>query len=270
MCYKPKQFIPCRNCPRKDKEGPTDTLGYYYDTVDGYQVIKECQCHKKWRKEAELALTLYNSDIQSDYNFSDYKGTKSLLDLLCIRNIAENPDKFIYNKMIYLYGPNGTQKTTMCQCLGKELILKGYSVQYILMDKLIKSLVSDFNRSEEAQTEINFLIKRCLECDFLIIDEAFDLKKITIYNSGYQIPYLDNFLRTRFDINKKSIIFISNRAPHEIGEIPSQRLNEPIKEGFGISLQNFVERNVKQSTLEFKDVWLDNANNINRRGLFGL
>ena len=42
--------------------------------------------------------------------------------------------------------------------------------------------------------------KKYLECDFLIIDDSFDKKKATIFKSGYQIPFLDEFLRTRLEI----------------------------------------------------------------------
>ena len=107
-----------------------------------------------------------------------------------------------------------------------------------------------------------------MDCDFLIIDEAFDLKKSTIFASGYQIHYLDNFIRNRFEINKKSIIFISNVLPRDIASIPPSRPKEAPREGFGQSLQSLVERNVRESTLMFNDVWTENVNVIDRLGLF--
>lgn len=265
MC-KIKEFIPCRSCPNREKGGPQQ--GYYYDVVGGFKVIKECECHKRWKKEAELSIKLKDSNIVPDYTFDNYRGTKSLDDLNCLKKIAENPNKFIYKKMIYLYGPNGCQKTSMVQALGKELILKGFSVQYTLMSDLINSLISDFSDNEESKDKKNYFIQKCLDCDFLIIDEAFDLSKVAIYSSGYQIPYLDSFIRNRFELNKKSIIFVSNKMPNEIASVPINRGGELTKSGFGISLQSLVERNVRESTLTFKDVYIENANIIDRHGLF--
>lgn len=247
------KFIPCRSCPNRIKGGPIP--GYYYDELNGFPIVKECDCHIKWRHEQELNRELVLSNVNPDFTFDDYVGTKSLQDLNALKQIAENPEKFNYKKMIYVYGPNGVQKTSMCQALGKELIQKGYKVQYQSMNEIINALVKSFNDPDQDQKD--YLIQRCASCDFLIIDESFDIKKVTLYNSGFQLPFLDNFLRSRFDINKKSIIFISNKKQTEIE-----------KEGFGQSLQSLIERNTRQSTLMFNDMWIENANKIDRFGLF--
>lgn len=261
-----KKFIQCRNCPYKTNGGPQP--GYYYSTYEGSQVVIECDCHKRWASELKLEAKLLNSEVNADFSFDNYCGDKSKDSVDCLKKVAENPEKFIYKKMIYMYGPNGTQKTSMAQALGKELIIKGYTVQYTLMQKLITNLVNDFSDSSSIKEKKEYFINKCMDCDFLIIDEAFDLSKVTIYASGYQLPYLDSFIRNRFDINKKSIIFISNKRPNEIAKLPPPRPNEPTKEGFGISLQSLVERNTKQSLLEFYDVWVDNVNIIDTKGLF--
>jgi len=257
MCKQKKnEFIPCRSCPNLTKGGPAK--GYYYDEVNGYQVIKECSCHKKWRKEQELALKLEQSNIRPDYTFDNYVGTKSLRDLNALKTVAENPDRFLYKTMIYLYGPNSCQKTSMVQSLGKELIMKDFTVMYTTMKDLISAIIVGSETFEDpAKEDKDYLLKKCTECDFLIIDEAFDKEKVKIYNSGYQIPYLDNFIRTRFEIGKKSIIFVSNKKQEEIES-----------EGFGKSLQSLVERNTRSSTLIFNDVWSVSKNSINRFGLF--
>lgn len=247
------KFIPCRNCPNRSKGGPM--LGYYYDKLNGFDIVKECDCHRKWRLEQEFNRELILSNINPDYTLDNYVGTKSINDIEALKTILMYPDKFIYKKMIYIYGPNGCQKTTMCQALGKELIKKGYSVQYQTMNEIITALVQSFDDPNQEQKD--YLIQRCSNCDFLIIDESFDIKKVTLYNSGFQIPFLDNFIRSRFDINKKTIIFISNKKQDMIA-----------KEGFGASMESLIERNTRQSTLFFNDVWVENANKIDRFGLF--
>jgi len=238
-----KEFIPCRKCRSNPLGGPKS--GYYYDKIDNYMVIKECECHKKWRKEQELDREFVLSNVKADYSFDDYVGVDSLFDLECLKCIVNDPEKFKYKTMIYVYGLPGCQKTSMCQVLGKELIQKGYKVQYTLMYDLVNALVKEFDDPDKENKD--YIIKRCMDSDFLIIDESFDKKKVKLYNSGYQLPYLDNFLRSRLDINKKSTIIISNVKPEAIA-----------LEGFGDSLQSFVVRNVQESTLEFKDNWNKN------------
>lgn len=266
MCKPIKKFIQCRNCPYKEKGGPQP--GYYYSTYEGVQVVVECDCHKKWVEDSKLEAKFLNSNVVADYSFDNYCGYQSRDSVDCLRKVANNPEKFTYKKMIYMYGPNGTQKTSMAQALGKELIIKGYTVQYTLMQELITNLVTDFSDSLTTKEKKEYFINKCMDCDFLIIDEAFDLSKVLIYSSGYQIPYLDTFIRNRFDINKKSIIFISNKKPCDIAKVPPARPNEIQKEGFGISLQSLVERNTKQSFLEFYDSWNDNVNQIDPKGIF--
>ena len=141
MCTKLNPFIPCRKC--KNLPGPKP--GYYYDKVNNFQVITECKCHVTWRQNQELSRKLELANLVSDYSFSDYRGTKSLVDLEALRSVAEDPEKFIYKKVIYVQGPNGVQKTSMCTALGRELIKKGYSAQYVLMQDLLNNLIKSFN-----------------------------------------------------------------------------------------------------------------------------
>lgn len=247
------KFIPCRKCPNREAGGPE--AGYYYDEVDGFKVVRECECHIRWRRQQELNRRMFLSNINPDFTFDDYVGTKSLNDLAALRKIAADPERFMYKKMVYVYGPNGCQKTSMCQCLGKSLIEQGYDVMFFTMNEILTALVRSFNDSDQERKD--YLIKRCNECDFLIIDESFDVSKVTIYNSGYQLPFLDGFIRSRFDIGKKSIMFISNIKPEAIDQ-----------ERFGVSLQSLIERNTRQSTLVFEDYWATNVNRINRLELF--
>lgn len=256
MCIVKKEFILCRNCPQRTNNKPSNVPnGYYYDTLNGVQILRECSCHITWRKERELEYKLEKSNLVSDYTFSDYKGNKSLEDLKALESIADHFEKFKYKKMIYVYGVNGTQKTSMVQALGKELIRKDYTAQYTLMQELINNLMPDFSKEESAAKDT--FLKRCKEADLLIIDEAWDKSKVTLYNSGYQIPFLDAFLRQRFELDKGSILFVSNRQPSEIAS-----------QGFGISLQNFVMRNTQGSLLLFEDKYIENANQIDRLSLF--
>lgn len=254
MC-KESEFIPCRTCPTRDPSKASFMPGYYYEEVDGYKCLRECTCHIRWRENRELKRKLIASNLVADYDFDGYKGSESIEDVNALKEFVKHFDKYNYRTMLYIYGKNGTQKTSMVMAAGKELVSQGYKVQYVLMNNLLTSLLTDFDKKD--QEEKDLFIKRCEDCDLLIIDEAFDKEKSVIYKSGYQVPFLDNFLRERFEINKKSVLFVSNHQPSEI-----------TTQGFSGSLQNLVERNTKESLLIFKDVYAENANQIDRLGLF--
>ncbi len=190
-----------------------------------------------------------------DYDPSkDYRGIKSVEDVNALQTYVSLFDKKFADKMVYIYGPNGTQKTTLVMWLARELIKKQKTVLYTLMETLSVSLAPDFKAEDNARERF---IQRALDVDLLIIDEAFDRSKMTIYKSGYQIPFLDRFFRERFDIARRAIIFISNKPSDSIAA-----------SGFGDSLQSLVLRNTDQSTLTFEDRYIKNANTIDSKGLF--
>ena len=254
-----KKFIPCRNCPRKDNITP---LGYYYSEKNGYQILIECDCHKKWRKEKDFEVSCEISSINKNYSFDSYLGDKSKTHLMCLMNFALNFKNFVDKKvMIYLYGPNGTQKTSIAMAAGKEIIKQGYKVQYILMNNLITTIIENtgpFNNEEEPKSFA--LYERCKECDLLIIDESFDKSKVTLYKSGYQIPFLDSFLRERLEVNNKNTMFISNTRPSQIAGA-----------GYEKSLQDLVERNTKSTFLEFYDNYAEcNVKSLSPESFFGV
>ena len=147
--------------------------------------------------------------------------------------------------MVYMHGPNGTQKTTLAHWVGANVLHQGYSVKYLLMQTLLMT-ISGFEKDEIRQQEKQAEIEKLKTVDLLIIDEAFSKDKVTIYDSGYQLPFLDRFLRERCEIAQKGIIFISNKPPDDI-----------VKQKFSPSIQDFVMRNTDKpqgnSRLYFED-----------------
>lgn len=181
-----------------------------------------------YQKSSRLKEKLSHSDLPSNVkNFS----FDNLFELKGIKSKLTKYTNFFSEKYssIHLYfwsKENGTQKTTTASILGKELLLKGYSVQFILMSDLTKKLTKqDF--------EENLEINKYLISDFLIIDDSFDAKKMTVYKSGYQIPFLDTFLRTRLEVKRKATCFTSN-----VG------LNQIDTNIFGASLVKLVQRSI--------------------------
>jgi DNA replication protein DnaC len=251
------EFVPCRNC--KGKAGPKK--GFFYVNVpygdSTAKGIVECDCHKAYVQHEMLQIRAMEADIWPaalDYNIdAEYKGTKSKANVERLRKYVFEFDKF-KSAMVYIYGPNGTQKTTLAHWIGANVLRRGYTVKYMLMQNLLVALASGFEEEEKIAR-----VNKLKEVDLLIIDESFSKDKVTIYDSGYQLPYLDRFLRERFEMKKKGIVFISNKNSKEI---ESQK--------FSRSIQDFVIRNTvpHKTDLEFVDNYMLEASNFSVKGLF--
>lgn len=142
--------------------------------------------------------------------------------------IADFDVKF---KNIHLYfwsHENGTQKTTTAGIVGNLLLKAGKSVQFISMGDLIKKL-----QSEQFDEDLSSSIDIYKTCDFLIIDDAFDKRKATMYKSGWQISFLDQFLRYRLETVRLATCFTSNFSISEIDE-----------NTFGVSIKKLIERSI--------------------------
>ena len=88
---------------------------------------------------------------------------------------------------------------------------------------------------------------------------SFDKDKILIYKSGYQLSFLDRFLRRRIESLGLNTIFTSN-VPIE--EIESN--------GFSYDIQNLIERSVKLrgGLMEFKDTFVSEEHDIDIKSIW--
>jgi hypothetical protein len=237
------RFIPCSEC--SSKEGPEGMPGYFYvkSNPPYPDKIKECRCHLKWSQNNLIRLRtastgIWSNDQALEYNpMSDYAGNSSRYSMRVLVTYANQFEKY-KDVTFYLYGRNSTQKTTLAQWVGLTLMRSGYQVKYVTMNGLIESLQHNFG-----DTRIDYTIDYS-KYDCLIIDESFDVNKVSIYKSGYQFPFLDNFLRERIQPGNLSTIFISNIDPQSI-----------VDEGFPLSIQELVVRNTlrKGTALAFED-----------------
>jgi len=194
-----------------------------------YSETKEWKSYKENKKRERV---LKNSNLPShvkNLTLDNYVGN----DTEKITKLKRYLDKFeVKFNEVHLYfwsHENGTQKTTTAGIIAKELLLSGYSVNFILMGKLLKDL-----SEEKFDKTLTPLIDKYRTCDFLVIDDAFDKKKATIYKSGFQIPFLDEFLRQRLEIERKATCFSSNFSIEEIDQ-----------EVFGKSMKNLIKRSIK-------------------------
>jgi len=137
-------------------------------------------------------------------------------------------EKFSKTHLYFWSQGNGTQKTTTASIVCKLLIEKKKTVRFVLMSELVNTLMN-----EQFEDDLETKIFDWLNCDFLVIDDSFDPKKLTVYKSGYQLPFLDTFLRKRLEILRKSTCFTSN--------IPIGSIDEKV---FGLSIKKLVKRSV--------------------------
>lgn len=255
------QFVPCRNCANKPGPQP----GFYFVTYpkSKQKGVIECECHKHYVLKELLQYKAREANIWPnafDYNIdTDYVGTKSLKEVQRLKKYVFEFSNY-KDVMVYLWGPNGTQKTTLAHWIGANVIHQGYTVKYLLMQTLLMT-ISGFEKDEARQQEKQAEIDRLKNVDLLIVDEAFSKDKVTIYESGYQLPFLDRFLRERCEIAQKGIVFVSNKPP---GDIEKQK--------FSASIQDFVTRNTCKSAgstcLYFEDNYLAARNDFEPGSLF--
>ena len=231
----------CRECG--DKEHSKFNPGFYY--VSDGKALKECSCHKRWKRTAELKLKARNSNIwirdsAMIYNpDTDYIGKQSILEVEKLKLVVKNFDMYSSNT-IYIYGRNGSQKTTLSQWLGLSLIKKGKSVAHMTMKALVDIISPNFEDPQGTKKKLEYL----LNLDVLILDEVFDKSKMVLYSTGSQIGFLTDFLKERIE-NGRFNLLISNIHPNGIKEL------------FGESLHSLIYRNTVQmgTLLEFKDVY---------------
>lgn len=264
------EFIPCRKCAN------SDTPGYrvieHRDPGTGiyYRYLKKCECYAKyqamkmkaaWASRANIRPSLYEMDPPY-HPSTDYIGQRSKENVEKVIRYGEDPTTFKHQSL-YLYGPNGTQKTTLAQWIGLARIEKGQKPFYTLMRSLTNALVeAQYIRNDEP-TQVTFERRAYLDnvrnCDLLILDESFDTSKVTIYKSQYQIPFLDEFLRERIDIQQRPVVFVSNVS---VDRIPVDT--------FGMSMTNLLKREIerKGASLQFLDVYQDEVNDFSIQDIF--
>lgn len=226
-----KEFIPCPNC--KD--------GYIYSSDS---VIK-CSCLKQYQSQVLFELRLEKAGLK-DFNltFQDYKGKDLLRNISKLEKYCSHlSSDFRYNSHLYLTGPNGTQKSTIARIILLYAIKFNLTGKFILMSDLLDILTDVYSDDPRRQQELDNL----LSVDVLCIDDAFDKYKVTIYKSGYQLAFIDRFIRSRIEIQHRNTIFTSNVEIEKIAD-----------NGFTKDIQDLLYRSIKvrDGELFFNDVYV--------------
>jgi DNA replication protein DnaC len=240
------EWVPCEGCKTRGTKWITHNLG----TDDEY--VTFCTCFKDYQTKLILGMNLKKANIPLSilsYNVKSYRGKKSIDKVEKLKMYSKAFQEKFTSVNLYIYGPNSTQKTTLAYYIGMELLkTEKLTVRYTLMDTLIKDLISsNYGESKESKT-----IEQYRDADLLIIDESFDKRRITLYKSGYQLSFLDSFLRDRMETNKKATIFISNLDVGLIEGTFGKGLFELIQRN---CIQFLMEDRIDSNNFDIEDLW---------------
>ena len=219
----------------------------FITSPNGEELVEKTPEFAAYQSKVMYTAKLRKSNLPvMNYSFDTYVGKDTQNNIIKFKKYVDEFNATFKSISLYMWSKqNGTQKTTMARTIGALLIKNGFTVQSILMDSLIKLSVG-CNFEEEPEQ-----LKLCKSVDFLIIDDAFDSKKVTLYKSGYQLPYLDTFLRERLEGKRKAICFTSNISIMNIATHFGQSIQELVVR----SSQEFSMTDYIESRNNFSSLW---------------
>jgi DNA replication protein DnaC len=196
------------------------------------------------QRRIRLKFLLQDAGITApQFTIGQYKGDDKQGNLPKIKKYIDEFERFKKINLYFWSHGNASQKTTVAKNIIVELSLKGYSCRFILMADLLSVLQTEnFNNGAESE-KVNAL----RSVDFLVIDDAFDPRKSTLYRSGYQFGFLDTFLRYRLETLSKATCFTSNVPVEEISK------------NWTPSIASLIQRSVP-TPMEFSDYMTDFKN----------
>jgi DNA replication protein DnaC len=219
--------------------------------MDGYKVCKDeygqdyaVPTKEGTEEQRRLRLKLLLKDtgvVAPSHGLSEYRGEDRAGNILKIKKYVAEFDAKFRNIHLYLWSRgNASQKTTVAKNIVVELALKGFECRFVLMADLISLLQTEtYNHGSESKA-----VSVLRNTDFLVIDDAFDSKKATLYRSGYQFSFVDTFLRYRLETGCRATCFTSNIPIDEIGKTWTP------------SIMSLVKRSVP-TPMEFSDYITD-------------
>lgn len=161
-----------------------------------------CSCLRHRINKCLYKYSNLSTDISRD-NFStlsyEYHSGEDLVQYRRAVAIALNFVKYFpRGESLLLFGPVGTGKTFLTNCIAKELVDRGFNVLYFSADRLISGLrvLDSWTKSEETE-----LAKNIYSCDLLIVDDLG-----TEHITSYSLSKLFDCLNSRLQKNLSTII----------------------------------------------------------------
>ncbi len=213
---------------------PVDYLEPIYNCPDckdsGYIKGDRCHCLKQrlmdytyaqsnlGRQLSKENFSTFNIDYYSDTAFNKEKlsprRNMEIIYTACL-NFVNTFDTSDIN--LLFYGSTGLGKTFLCNCIARELMIKGKTVLYQTAFRLF-DILSEYkfssNKAEYDKNQLDNLVK----ADLLIIDDLG-----TEVNNSFISSELFNILNTRLIEGKKTIIS-TNLTLGELAKHYSERI----------------------------------------------
>jgi DNA replication protein DnaC len=230
-----KGFKPCPMCSKSGNPGLIK---------DKHNNVRECGCLKAYNKYVSLMKYLISVNVPVKYihySIDEYIGKDKNGNLVKIKAIIDKLQEFVKEGLqLYLTGVSKSQKTSIACYILKKAAMTGNQCFYITMPHLI-NLLKDINFNPKIRDDHPEYDKynQILQSDLLIIDDAFDSKKVYMGKLNYSSIFLNNFLEERLHRNKAQIYV----SPVKRSDIPSV---------FGSRVLEYL--NEECFELEFKDV----------------
>jgi hypothetical protein len=203
---------------------------YRFEEIDGQEIAVPTKEWKEHLNILEAKRYLLSSDVgeATPYGLDTYIGEDRFKNILKLKKYCDEFQKNFLHTHLYLWSRiNGTQKSTCAKDIIVRLAKQGIKSKFVLMDRLIKTLL-DAERDDEAKQKTN----EWSTSEFLVIDECFSKGQITLFKSGYQIAFLNTFLKERLEIFRRATCFTANVSIEDIGQ------------EWGTSIQSLVDRSI--------------------------
>jgi hypothetical protein len=208
---------------------------YHFEYIDGQEMAVPTREWKTRLASLEAKRYLLSAGIgeAAPYGLDTYIGEDQFNNIPKLRKYCEE-FKTKYSRIhLYLWSKvNGTQKSTCAKDMIIRLAEQGIRGKFVLMDSLIKTLV-EADRDEDAKQKST----EWLTADFLVIDECFAKGQITLFKSGYQLAFVNTFLKERLEVFRRATCFTANLPIEEIGQ------------EWGPGIQSLIDRSIPSPML---------------------
>lgn len=225
-------------------------------------IATRCDCWTAYKSRVQFLQKLHESNLITDitpqekidkfldYDICSYKGDDANKNIKKVKMFVSEFDTKFKTINLYIYGDNGTQKSTVVKWICKKLLKSGKSVYYIIGKDLI-DIIMDSERNEESK----FKVTQMLQSDLLVIEE-FEKSKLSLFSSNYKQSELIPFLKTRMESICKSTIFISNSEISDLYEL-SETIGDLVdRETMNCKL-HFTDRYYANVKVDTSNLWDD-------------
>lgn len=203
---------------------------YRFEEIDGQEIAVPT---KEWEEhlnllEVKRCLLSADAGEATPYGMDTYIGEDRFNNIPKLKKYCNEFRTNFLHIHLYLWSRvNGTQKSTCAKDIIVRLAKQGIKSKFILMDSLIKTLLNAERDDDDKQR-----VKEWSTVDFLVIDECFAKGQITLFKSGYQLAFLNTFLKERLEVFRRATCFTANVSIEDIGQ------------EWGASIQSLVGRSI--------------------------